>query len=249
MSGHSRWAGIKHKKAIIDSKKGKAFTKLAREIMVAARAGGGNPENNASLRKAIEDAREANMPQDNVKKAIQKGTGEIPGLMVEEIRYEGYGPRGVAVMVDIVTDNKNRTGSEIRKIFTVHNGNMAEAGAVGWMFALKGYITIEKKSVDEDTLLNLALDAGAEDMKSADEDSYEITTAPADFEKVKEAIQSKNIPISYAETTQIAGTTVPVSGADADNVLNLVRELEDHEDVKAVYCNFDIPKEILEKVK
>ena len=249
MSGHSRWAGIKHKKAVIDSKKGKVFTKLAREIMVAARAGGGLPENNARLRKAIEDAKEANMPQDNVKKAIQKGTGEIPGLVLEELRYEGYGPGGVAVLVDIVTDNKNRTGSEIRKVFADHNGNMAEAGAVGWMFALKGYITIDKKSVDEETLLDLVLNAGAEDMKSADEDSYEIYTSPADFEKVKEAIKSKNIPIAYAETTQIASTAVPVSGADADSVLNLVRELEDHEDVKTVYCNFDIPKEILEKVK
>ena len=248
MSGHSRWAGIKHKKAIVDSKKGKTFTKLAREISVAAKAGGGNPDHNARLRKAIEDAREANMPQDNVKKAIQKGTGEIPGMTYEEVRYEGYGPGGVALLVDCTTDSRNRTAPEIRKIFSSRGGNMAEAGAVGWIFSSKGYITVDKKAAAEEDLLNLALEAGAEDMKSTDEEAFEITTAPADFEKVKSALDSKGIPVNFAEITQIASTAVPLQGSQADQALSLVRTLEDHDDVKTVYCNFDIPKEILEKI-
>jgi YebC/PmpR family DNA-binding regulatory protein len=247
MSGHSRWAGIKHKKAVIDSKRGKVFTKLAREITVAAKAGGGNPENNARLRKAILDAREANMPQDNVKKAIQKGTGEIPGVNYEEIRYEGYGAGGVAILVDVTTDSRNRTGSEIRKIFSSHGGNMAESGAVGWIFSSRGYITVDKKSAAEEDLLNLALEAGAQDLKSTDEDAYEITTAPTDFEKVKAALKAKNIPISFAEITLIPSTAVPVSGPQAEQVLALVRELEDHDDVQTVFANFDITKELLEK--
>ncbi|OGR85895.1 MAG: transcriptional regulator [Elusimicrobia bacterium RIFCSPLOWO2_01_FULL_60_11] len=247
MSGHSRWAGIKHKKAITDSKKGKTFTKLAREISVAAKAGGGNPDHNARLRKAIEDAREANMPQDNVKKAIQKGTGEIPGVTYEEVRYEGYGQGGVALLVDCTTDSRNRTAPEIRKIFSSHGGNMAESGAVGWIFSSKGYITVDKKSAAEEDLLDLALEAGAEDMKTTDEDAYEITTAPHDFEKVKAALKAKNIPVSFAEVTLLPGTTVPVTGSQADQVLALVRDLEDHDDVKTVFANFDIPKELLEK--
>lgn len=247
MSGHSRWAGIKHKKAIIDSKRGKIFTKLGREVTIAAKQGGGSPENNARLRKAIEDAREANMPQENIKKAIQKGTGEIPGVTFEELRYEGYGPGGSAMLVDITTDSRNRTGSEIRKIFSSHGGNMAEAGAVGWIFAQKGVILIEKKSAQEDELMNLVLDAGAEDMKTDDEEDYEIIAAPADFEKVKSAVKTKNIPFHFAEVTQVPSTSVPLSGSQAEQALALVRELEDHDDVKNVYSNFDIPKEILEK--
>ncbi len=246
MSGHSRWAGIKHKKAIIDSKKGKAFTKLGREVTVAAKAGGGNPEHNARLRKAIEDAREANMPQENIKKAIQKGTGEIPGVTFEEIRYEGYGPGGVAILVDVMTDSRNRTSNEIRKIFSERNGNMGEAGAVGWMFTPKGIIGVDKKSANEDDLLNLVLEAGAEDMVTH-EDSYEITTAPADFEKVKSALAAKNIPVGFAEVALIASTTVPLAGEQAEQALALVRDLEDHDDVKTVHSNFDIPKELLEK--
>lgn len=248
MSGHSRWAGIKHKKAVIDAKRGKVFTKLAREISVAAKMGGDNPENNARLRKAIEDAREANMPQDNVKKAIQKGTGEIPGMSYEEIRYEGYGPGGFAIIVDVTTDNKNRTAPEIRKIFSEHGGNMAEAGAVGWMFSPKGYISVDKKTSNEEDLLKVALEAGAEDMKTADEDAFEILTAPSDFERVKAAVSAKKIPIGFAEVTMLSSTLVPLSGHQADQALSLVRALEDHDDVKTVYTNFDIPKEILEKI-
>jgi YebC/PmpR family DNA-binding regulatory protein len=248
MSGHSRWAGIKHKKAIVDSKRGKVFTKLGKEISIAARQGGGNPENNARLRKAIEDAREANMPQDNIKRAVQRGTGEIPGIVIEEVRYEGYGPGGVAVMVEVTTDNKNRTAPEIRKIFSDHNGNLAEIGAVGWIFSVKGVLAVEKSKTDEETLLNLVLEAGAEDMKTSDEDVYEIITAPADFEKVKTALTSKQIPLASAEVTQVPQTLVPLKGADAESMLALMQELEDHEDVKTVHANFDVPKEILNKV-
>ena len=247
MSGHSRWAGIKHKKAIVDSKRGKVFTRLIREISVAAREGGGSPENNARLRKAMEDAREANMPQDNVKKAIQRGTGEIEGIMYEEIRYEGYGPGGVAILVETVSDNKNRTAPEIRKIFSEHGGNIAEAGAVGWMFAPKGYLTVSKNKTQEDALLTLVLEAGAEDMQTDDEEFYEIFTAPNELEKVKNALKAKNVPISQAELIQHSQTTIPLQGAQAESVLALVQELEEHDDVKTVHANFDIPKEILEK--
>ena len=248
MSGHSRWAGIKHKKAIIDSKRGKVFTKLGKEISIAARQGGGNPDNNARLRKAIEDAREANMPQDNIKRAVQRGTGEIPGIVIEEIRYEGYGPGGVAVLVEVTTDNKNRSAPEIRKIFSDHGGSLGEVGAVGWMFHVKGVIAVEKSKIDEETLLSLVLDAGAEDMKTSDEDVYEIITAPADFDKVTAALQAKSVPVSSAEITQVPQTLVPLKGEQAESVLALMQELEDHEDVKAVHANFDVPKEILNKV-
>lgn len=245
MSGHSRWAGIKHKKAVVDAKKGKAFTKLGKEITVAAKQGGGNPENNARLRKAIEDAREANMPQENVKKAIQRGTGEIPGIVIEEVRYEGFGPGGVAVLVDCTTDNKNRTAPEIRKIFTEHGGNVGESGAVGWMFSAKGVIVVEKSKTDEETLLSLVLDAGAEDMKTTEDGFYEITTAPADFEKVKAAVQGKNIPTVDAQVTLVSQTTVPLKGKEAQDILSLVEALEDHDDVNKVFANFDVPKEMM----
>lgn len=248
MSGHSRWAGIKHKKAIIDAKRGKAFTRLGREITVAAKEGGGNPENNVRLRKAIEDAREANMPQENIKRAVQRGTGELPGATFEEVRYEGYGPGGAAILVDATTDNRNRTGSEIRKIFSEHGGNIAEAGAVSWMFSLKGYITVEKNKTNEESLLNLVLESGGDDMKSSDEDVYEIFTSPADFEKVKKALQAQNIPLSSAEITQISQTIIPVKGEDAEKLLALVEEIENHDDVKTVHSNFDVPKEILDKI-
>ncbi len=245
MSGHSRWAGIKHKKAIVDSKRGKAFTKLGKEITVAAKQGGGNPENNARLRKAIEIAREANMPQDNVKKAIQRGTGEIPGVVYEEIRYEGYGPGGAAVLVDVSTDKKNRTAPEIRKIFTDHGGTLGEAGAVGWMFSAKGIFTIEKSKVSEDTLMTLALDAGAEDIKSGDDEYYEVFTAPANFEAVKEALQKNNVEILDGQVTLVSQTTVPLTGKAAEDILKLVEALEDHDDVNKVFSNFDVPKEML----
>lgn len=247
MSGHSRWAGIKHKKALIDSKRGKAFTKLIREITVAAREGGGKIENNPRLRKAVDDARQVNMPQDNIERAIQRGTGELPGVSYEEIRYEGYGPGGAAILVEVVTDSKNRTASEIRKVFSDHGGNIAEAGSVSWIFSSKGILIVEKNKTDEESLLALALDSGAEDMKSDDEHLFEILTDPKDFEKVKQSLQTQNIPILQAEILPFPQTTIPLKGEDAEKTLELVQELEEHDDVKDVYSNFDIPKETLEK--
>ena len=249
MSGHSKWSGIKHKKAIIDAKRGKIFTRIIREISVAARAGGGNPENNARLRKVIDLSKEANMPADNVKKAIQRGTGEIPGVIYEEIMYEGYGPGGVAVMVEVTTDNKNRTASEIRNMFSESNGNLGENGCVGWMFSQKGYISVEKNKADEEKLMTLALELGADDFATDDLEVYEIFTSPHDFEKIKSGIEKAGIPISVSEISMIPQTYVKVTGKDAKNMLNLMENLEEHEDVKNVFSNFDITKEELEAIE
>jgi YebC/PmpR family DNA-binding regulatory protein len=246
MSGHSRWAGIKHKKGLADAKRGKLFTKIIREITIAAKIGGGNPESNPRLRKAMEDAREANMPADNMKKAVQRGTGELPGVNYEELVYEGYGPSGVAVMVEVTTDNKNRTAGEIRRIFSTHNGNMGEQGSVGWMFASKGAISVEKSKAQEEALMDLALEAGAEDMSSDDPELFEITTAPADFDKVKKALEGKNIPLASAEVSMVPKNYVKLTGDPATQMLGLMNALEEHDDVKNVYANFDIPKEIIE---
>lgn len=246
MSGHNKWASIKHKKAATDSKRGKVFTKIIREIVVSAKESGGNPENNARLRKAINDAREANMPQDNIKKAIQRGTGEIPGVMYEEINYEGYGPAGVALIVETTTDNKNRTSAEIRKIFSKHSGNMGESGCVGWMFSRKGYISISKTSSDEDTVMTLALDSGADDF-SVEDEVYEIYTKPEDLEKVKNSLTGKNIEISTSEISMFPQTYVKLTGDDAEHMIKLMDELEELDDVKNVFSNFDISKEDMEK--
>jgi len=244
MSGHSKWAGIKHKKAIIDAKKGKVFTRIIREITTAARQGG-NMESNARLRKAIEDSKNANMPSDNVKKAIQRGTGELPGVTYDEMVYEGYGPGGVAVMVEITTDNKNRTHSEIKKIFSSHGGNIGECGCVGWMFQPKGIIMVEKSQVSEDDMISLALDSGAEDVVTDDEKFYEIVTLPAEFEKVKSALQGKNINIETAEVSMIPSTYIKLEGEDARKMIAMAEELEDHEDVKNFHSNFDVPEDIV----
>jgi len=246
MSGHSRWAGIKHKKGIADVKRGKLFTKIIREITIAAKLGGGQLESNPRLRKAVEDAKEANMPSDNVKKAIQRGTGELPGANYEELVYEGYGPSGVAVMVEVTTDNKNRTAGEIRRLFSQHGGNLGETGSVGWIFALKGAITVVKSNAGEEQLMTLALDAGAEDLNSEDPEFYEITTQPADFEKVKKALEGASIPLVRAEVTMVPKTFVKLTGTAATQMMALMTGLEDHDDVKNVYANFDIPKEIIE---
>lgn len=247
MSGHSRWAGIKHKKAIIDAKKGKVFTRIAREITVAAKQGGGNPDMNPRLRKAVEDAKAANMPQENVKRAIQKGTGEIPGVVIEEVTYEGYGPGGVAVFVEGTTDNRNRTSSEMRKIFDDHGGSIGGSGSVAWMFELKGYITVTKKGQDEEKLTDLAIEAGAEDIKS-DEEIIEIFTAPADFDTIKTKLTAAKVPLASAEVTMIPKNTVAVDGDKAQQCLALMDELDNHDDVKSAYANFDIPKEVLDKI-
>jgi YebC/PmpR family DNA-binding regulatory protein len=197
MAGHSKWAQVRHKKAVVDARKGKLFSRLSKEISVAARLGGGNPEMNPRLRLAIEKAKEANMPSDNIKRAIMRGTGELPGSTYEEVIYEGYGPGGVAMMLEVLTDNRNRTISELRHIMNKHGGNIAEAGSVAWLFEKKGYILVDKRKYDEDTLMAIALDAGAEDFKNEpDEENYEIITAPEDFNKVKEFLKEKILPSS-----------------------------------------------------
>ncbi len=246
MSGHNKWASIKHKKAATDAKRGKVFTKIIREIVVAAKEGGGVIENNARLRKAVDDARNANMPQDNIKKAIQRGTGELPGAVYEEITYEGYGPAGVALIVETTTDNKNRTASDIRKIFSKHSGSMGETGCVGWMFSKKGFIAIDKSAGDEDTIMTIALDAGAEDFVS-EEDSYEIYTTTSDFNSVLDAIKAKNIEVAESEISMVPQTYVKLEGENAEHMLKLLDELEEHDDVKNVFSNFDISKEDMEK--
>ncbi len=244
MSGHSRWAGIKHKKGALDAKRGKVFTRIVRELSIAAKTGGGIIENNPRLRKAVEDAKAANMPSENVKKAIQRGTGELPGLTYEEVSYEGYGPGGAAVLLTGTTDNKNRTLSEVRKTFSSHGGNLGASGCVAWIFQTKGLIAVEKSAwKDEDKLMTAALEAGAEDMTSADESVYEVITAPADFDKVKAALEAAGIPLASAEVTRVPSTRVSLSGGDARQMVALLEELENHDDVKDVYTNGDIPEE------
>ena len=246
MSGHSKWAGIKHKKAVVDAKRGKVFSKLSKEISIAARIGGGNADMNPRLRLAADKAKEANMPSDNIKRAIQKGTGELPGAMYEESTYEGYGPGGVALLLEILTDNKNRTVGEIRHILTKHGGNMGETGCVSWMFDKKGYILVNKSGVDEDSLMSLALDAGAEDFKSdPEEENYEITTLPEDLNKVNQFLEENNIAMNLSEVTMIPQNYVMLEAKDARKMLKLMDALEDHDDVQNVYANFDIPDEIM----
>jgi len=243
MSGHSKWAGIKHKKTAVDAKRGKVFTKLIKEITVAARLGGGDVASNPRLRGAVQAARAANMPQENVQRAIKKGTGELPGVSYEEARYEGYGPGGVAVLVDIMTDNKNRTTSEVRHIFSRAAGSLGDPGSVAWMFEKKGLITVEQSVAEEDEILALALDAGAEDVRPAG-DVYEIVTTPADFEKVKEAIAARGYPTVLAEISMMPKTTVRLEGKEAQQILRLMEMLEDHDDVQHVYANYDVPDEV-----
>ncbi len=248
MSGHSKWAGIKHKKALIDAKRGQVFTKLIKEITACARAGGGNTESNASLRTAIAKAKEANMPSDNIERAIKRGTGELPGVTYEQITYEGYGPGGVAILVDTLTDNKNRTTSELRNIFSKKGGNLAGAGSVAWKFQKKGYIIIEKSAIDEDTLMTIVLDAGAEDMK-AEGDTYEVITQPSNLDAVKKTLSDKKIPAKSAEITMIPSSTIKLTVADAKQILSLVDQLEEHDDVQNVYADFDIPDEVLKEAE
>jgi len=249
MSGHSKWAQIKHKKAVVDAKRGKIFSKIAKEITVAARLGGGDPDGNPRLRTVLENAREVNMPGENIKRAIMKGTGELPGVSYEESIYEGYGPGGTAILLEVLTDNKNRTVPEIRHIMTKNGGNLGEAGCVAWMFEKKGYILVEKTKIDEDSLMSAALEAGAEDMKNdPGEDSYEIITAPEDVNKVKAALEAAGIPVSLAEITMLPKSYVALDGKSAEQIIRLVDVLEDHEDIQNVYTNFNIPDEVMAKV-
>lgn len=247
MSGHSKWAGIKHKKAIVDAARGKLFSKLIREITVAARAGG-DLSSNARLRQAVARAKDCNMPIDNVRRAIQKGTGELPGASYEELTYEGYGPAGVAILLDIMTDNKNRTIAELRHIFSAGGGHSGEAGSVAWMFEKKGLITIDRAECSEDDLMEIVLEAGAEDLK-AEGDTYEVITAPAGFEEVKEVVRAKGIEFNLAEITMVPKSTVKLDTKVGRQVLKLVDALEDHDDVQHVHSNFDIPDEVIEQME
>lgn len=246
MSGHNKWASIKHKKAAVDSKRGKLFSKLSKELTVAAKAGGGDPSGNARLRVAINKAKSVNMPADNIERAIKKGTGELPGVTYEEIAYEGYGPRGVAIIVEALTDNKNRTSAEIRNIFSKKGGNMAGTGSVAWLFNKKGFIIVNTDKSEEENLMSIVIEAGAEDMETV-ESAYEITTPVADFENVKSAIEKAGIEIESSELTMIPASTVKLEGADARSVLGLVELLEDNDDVQNVYANFDIPDDTFEE--
>jgi len=248
MSGHSKWATIKHKKAALDSKRGAMFTKIIRELTISARQGGGKPDANPRLRMAIQKAKDANMPNDNIDRAIKKGTGELEGVTLEEITYEGYGPGGVALLVAVLTDNKNRTSSEIRSVFEKKGGNLAAQGAVNWLYEKKGYIVVNKSTIDEEKLMNIVLDAGAEDMQT-DDTGYSITTNPNDLEKVRKAIDDNKIKTEVAEISMIPKNTVKVVGEDAKKLLNLIGELEDHDDVQNVYANFDIPDEIMNELE
>ncbi len=246
MGGHSHWATIKRHKGAQDAKRGKIFTRIIRELTIASRSGG-DPDGNPRLRLAIAKAKEANMPGDTMKKAIQRGTGELPGVTYEEFALEGYGPGGTAVFLEITSDNRNRTVAEIRSLFTKNHGNMAEAGAVAWQFHKKGLITIEKGKVDEDTLLTLALDAGAEDVKVG-EKTFEVITDPHDFEAVKKALTEAKIESTTAEITYIPQNTVHLEEKAAEQMLKLMEVMDEHDDVQKVHANFDISDEVMEKI-
>jgi len=247
MSGHSKWATIKRKKGAADAKRGKVFTKYIREITVAAREGGGDPGGNPRLRTVIEKAKQVNMPQDNIARAIKKGTGELEGATYEETSLEGYGPGGVAVMLSILTENKNCTVSEVRNVFSKNGGNMGEAGCVAWVFHKKGFLQFPKAQVTEDALMEPALDAGAEDIKE-EEETWDVLTDPHAFETVKKALEDKGLKPASAEVTMVPQNSIKITGAEAEKMLKLMEALEDHDDVQNVYANFDIPKEEMERL-
>lgn len=248
MSGHSKWHSIRHKKARADAQRGKIFTRLIKELTVAARMGGGDPDSNSRLRTAMAAAKAANMPADNIDRAIKKGTGELPGVSYEEITYEGYGPGGVAILIDAMTDNKNRTVAEIRYMMSKNGGNLGANGCVSYMFHKKGIILVESEGVDEDELMEIALEAGADDMTSEGE-QFEVTTDPANFEAVRSAIEEKGLPMASAELTMVPDTTVKIEGKDARKVLKLMDALENQDDVQNLYSNFDIPEEVLAELE
>lgn len=246
MSGHSKWSTIKHKKAAKDAKKGKLFTKFIKEITVAARMGGGDLNSNPRLRTAVLTARAQSMPNENIDRAIKKGTGELEGVTYEEIQYEGYGPGGVAIIAQVLTDNKNRTVSEIRRLFAKHGGNLGESGSVAWMFDKKGLITIERNQIEEERLMDVVLDAGAEDVRDEGE-IFEVVTPPEDFEKVKERLDQEKIAVSSAQVTLVPKNTVDVDAKNVEQILKLSEELEDHDDVQNVAANFNVPTELMDK--
>ena len=239
MSGHSKWATIKHKKAATDAKRGKAFTKIIRELTIAARTGGGDPMTNPRLRTAISAAKNENMPNDNIERAIQRGTGQLEGEVLEEVTYEGYGPGGVGMLVQVVTSNRNRAAGEIRHLFSKNGGNMAETGAVGWMFHRKGDISVGKEAADEDKMMGIVLDAGAEDLRD-DGSHWEVVTPPEAMEKVRDALVAAGITPASAEVGWIPQNYVKLTGAHAQQMLRMMEAMEEHDDVQHVYANFDI---------
>ena len=247
MSGHNKWSTIKHKKGAADAKRGKMFSRLIKEITIAARMGGGDADGNPRLRTAITTARAANMPKENIERAIKRGTGEIAGVNYEEIVYEGYGPGGVAVMLEVLTDNKNRTVAEIRHIFDKFDGNLGESGCVAWMFDKQGVIEIPKQGLSEDEVMELALEAGAQDVK-AEGDSFEITADPGDFEAVRSAVQAKGWKIELAEMAMIPQTTIKLEGKKAEQMLRMMDTLDDHDDLQKVSANFDISEEEMMRI-
>lgn len=249
MAGHSHWAGIKHKKAIVDAKRGKLWSKIARMIIVAAKNGGGDPAANLTLRYAIDKAKAANMPKDTIEKAVKKGTGELGGVDYVDVLYEGYAPGGVAMMVEGLTDNRNRTAPEIKKIFERRGGSMGASGCVSYMFKKKGVIMVKTSAIGEDDLMDLALSAGAEDMQNTGE-FYEITCDPSAYDDLKAALEQKQIPLESAELSMVPDNTVEITDPEiAQRLMNLVEDFEDHDDVQEVYANFDIPDEILAKLQ
>jgi YebC/PmpR family DNA-binding regulatory protein len=247
MSGHSKWSTIKRKKGKADQERGRLFTRLIKEITVAARDGGGDPEGNPRLRTAIENAKASNMPTANIEKAVKRGTGELPGITYEEYTFEAYGPQGIAILVETLSDNKNRTTAEIRHILGRHNGHMGEVGCVSWMFSQKGTVVVDKGKADEDTLMTVALDSGAEDVKD-EGDFFEIITSPADFEKVKRSLAANKIEFTSAELTREPQTVIKLDGRQAEQILKLMDALEEQDDVQKIYANFDVPDEILENL-
>jgi len=248
MSGHSKWSTIKRKKGAIDSKRGKIFTKIIKEITLAARLGGGDAEGNSRLRQAILAAKNENMPRDNIDRAIKKGTGEIGGgESYEEVTYEGYGPGGVAVLVEVMTDNKNRTVAEIRHIFSKHGGNLGENGCVSWLFEKKGSIVFDRDLIDEDALMELALEAGAEDIRE-EESQMDVITDPSMFDKVRDVLEGKGMKYVQASIEMVPQNTIRLDEGKAEQMLKMIEKLEDNDDVQNVYANFDIPDEIMEKL-
>ena len=248
MSGHSKWATIKRKKGATDAARGRLFTRLIKEITIAARSGGGSIDGNPRLRLAVQTAKSSNMPADNIKRAIQKGTGELPGVAYEEVTYEGYGPGGVAILVEVVTDNINRAVSEMRHVFSRNNGNLGTSGSVGWMFHKKGIITIpragQKTPLSEDDLMGIILDAGADDL-AGDESEFSVTTTPQTFDAVKKAVEDKGIIVEHAGLQMVPQNTVKVTGREAEQLMKLMEALEEHDDVQNVYANFDIDEKEL----
>jgi len=245
MSGHSKWHSIKHKKAAADAKRGKAFTQVIKEITVAARLGGGDPNFNPRLRLVVDKAKSLNMPKENIDRAIKKGTGELEGYNLEEVTYEGYGPGGVAVLIEATTDNRNRTVSELRHLFSKYGGNLSEAGSVAWVFQKKGYLVVGRDKIGEEQLLEIALEAGAEDVNE-DDGNWEILTPPEAFETVRQALESRKIPLAVEQLSMIPQSNVKLEGKSAVQMLRLMEVLEDHEDLQNVWANFDIEEKEME---